>query len=58
MTLKEAWSVCDKIVCHTCQCVTKHDVNVEFEEDTGVIIVFTCKECGEETDENTCDIAV
>lgn len=55
MKLREAFLVADRVVCHTCQTVTPHEVHVD--EDT-LQIFFTCKVCGEEMDEDLADIAI
>lgn len=56
MTLKQAFLVSDHVLCWTCQTTTLHEVQVVVEEYLP-LIVFTCKECGEETDEKECDIS-
>lgn len=48
MTILEAFSVKDEVICHACQNVTPH--HLDFDGET-LLLIFVCNECGEEIDE-------
>lgn len=57
MTIKQAFLVSDHVLCWNCQTTTPHKVQVLL-ENRFPLIVFTCKKCGEETDEKECEISL